>query len=138
VLLFLVHHRIPIATTDYYKPRRLAVLPDVKETGYRRPTAAEAARYFNVTRDTTIHTWWSKREKIFGNIKITKSYPLKWPALEKELVKHFNAAREKNKTVTVHWFRRYHSKSGNAYTPAFPNYLSFQMGGFRAFYGAIL
>jgi hypothetical protein len=56
VLLFLVHHRIPITTTDYHKPRRLADLPDIKKTGYRRPTAAEAARYFNVTRDTTIHT----------------------------------------------------------------------------------
>jgi histidinol phosphatase-like PHP family hydrolase len=46
------------------------------------------------------------RKKIFGDLNITKSYPLKWPALEDKLVKHFEAARKKNKIVTVHWFRR--------------------------------
>jgi hypothetical protein len=133
VLLFLVHHRIPITTTDYHKPRRLAGLPDVEETGYRRPTAAEAAPYFNVTRDTTIHTWWSKREKIFGNIKITKSYPLKWPALEKELVKHFNAAKEKKKIVTMHWFRRMSQQIWKRLYPSIPELFVFSNGWFWRF-----
>jgi hypothetical protein len=35
-----------------------------------------------------------------------KSYSMKWPALENKLVKQFQAVREKNKIVTIHWFRR--------------------------------
>jgi hypothetical protein len=85
----LVHHRISITRTDH-KPRKLATLPDVEE-GYRRPTAAEAAQYFNIASERTVRTWWENRKKIFGDVNITKSYPLKWPALEDELVKHFEA-----------------------------------------------
>jgi hypothetical protein len=135
VLLFLVHHRIPTIRTDH-KPRRLAGLPDVEEEGYGRPTSAEAARYFNITRDTTVHTWWFNREKIFGDINITKSYPIKWPALEKELVKQFTAARENNKMSQSTGFGVFPSKSGSSYTLAFRNFSSSQTGGFGGLYGA--
>jgi hypothetical protein len=78
----------------------------VEEKGYRRPTAIEAAQYFNIKSDSTVCTWWAQRKEIFGGVSIAKSYPLNWPALEHTLVKHFEAARARNKIVTIHWFRR--------------------------------
>jgi hypothetical protein len=133
VLLFLVHHRIPITRTDGYKIRRLDGLPEVEEKGYRRPTAAEAAQYFNITRKTTVQAWWTKREKISGDINVTKSYPLKWPALENELVKHFEVARKKNKIVTVHWFRRIYQQIWKRLYPSIPDLFVFSNGWFWRF-----
>jgi hypothetical protein len=110
VLLFLVHHRIPMRTNDindYMRPSRvLDGMPDIEEEGFRRPTTLEAAQYFQIANEATIRGWWIKREKIFGNRSIFSTYLPKWPALKKTLVEHFTAARTENKIVTVHWFRR--------------------------------
>jgi hypothetical protein len=50
VLLFLVHHRIPLLSNgvdEYNKPTRvLKGLEGPVEEGYRRPTTAEAKDYF--------------------------------------------------------------------------------------------
>jgi hypothetical protein len=131
VLLFLVHHRIPTSRTNH-KPRKLATLPDPEE-GYRRPTAAEAARYFNIASENTVRSWWREREKIFGKVSITKSYPLKWPALENELVKRFEAARKRNKIVTIHWFRRISQLIWKHLYPNLPDLFVFSNGWFWRF-----
>jgi hypothetical protein len=61
VLLFLLHHRIPMRTNDvngYLRPSRvLKGMPEVEEEGYRRPTLLEATEYFRITRESTIHAW---------------------------------------------------------------------------------
>jgi hypothetical protein len=102
VLFFSIHHRIPIITIIKFLRRTLLGMPAVEEKGYRRLTTEEAAQYFNIARSSIIRTWWFKRESIFGDTNITKSYFMKWSALENELVKQFQAAKEKNKIVTIH------------------------------------
>jgi hypothetical protein len=58
VLLFLVHHRIPIPMNgiDSYdkQTRVLENMPEVLEEGYRRPTTAEAQNYFLIGDDSII------------------------------------------------------------------------------------
>jgi hypothetical protein len=53
VLLFLVHHRIPMRTNDtseYLRLYRILYgMPEVEEKGYRRPTTQKAAQYFRIT-----------------------------------------------------------------------------------------
>jgi hypothetical protein len=92
---------------NYIRPSTvLDGMPDVKEEGFRRPTTLEVAQYFKITSEATVHTWWHRREKIFGDRTIPSAYPPKWLALEKTPVEHFMAARKNNRIVTVHWFRR--------------------------------
>jgi hypothetical protein len=109
VLLFLVHHRIPLSRNGidgFEQPSRvLSIMPAVEEEGFRRPTTLEARDYFLIKNHSIIREWWAKRDKIFGG-PIPKPYPSKWPALETELMKQFKAARGGNKIVTIHWFRR--------------------------------
>jgi hypothetical protein len=109
VLLFLNHHRIHLSKNGidgYEQPSRvLSGMDNVKEEGFRRPTAAEARDYFLIRNASTIQTWWAKRDKIFAG-PMPKPYSLKWPALEKELMKQSGTARDNNRIVTVHWFRR--------------------------------
>jgi hypothetical protein len=109
VLLFLVHHRIPLLSNgvdEYNKPTRvLKGLEGPVEEGYRRPTTAEAKDYFLIQAESTIRSWWSAREKIFGG-NMPTAYPPRWPDLEKELVKQFTTARRAHKIVTIYWFRR--------------------------------
>jgi hypothetical protein len=107
---FLAHHRIPMSQNDvneYLRPTRvLKGMKSVEEEGYRRPTAAEAAAYFKITSKSTIYNWWDARDKIFPNGDIPTAYPPKWPGIEEELVKQFQAARKENKIVKIHWFQR--------------------------------
>jgi hypothetical protein len=109
VLLFLVYHRIPILMNgfDSYdkQTRVLENTPKVLEKNYRRPTIAEAQNYFLIGDDSIIRRWWETKEKILVG-DIFMAYPPKWPVLEKELVQQFTAARNNNKIITIHWFRR--------------------------------
>jgi hypothetical protein len=117
VLLFLFHHRIPktLNTSEFIhrssipaftnSSRILSGLEDSVEDGFRRPTSKEAAVYFQIASEKTVRKWWESRDRIFGS-KIPRSVVPKWPALEEELIKRFTAARNENKIVTVHWFRR--------------------------------
>jgi hypothetical protein len=61
VLLFLLHHRIPINGSKIGKP--LSNEPPI-EPGYRRPTLSEAADYLRIKNRTTIGGWWKGREKL--------------------------------------------------------------------------
>jgi hypothetical protein len=137
VLLFLVHYRIPLKKTslnNYRTPNKmLASLPEVKEEGYRRPTTEEAAEYFNITNPSSVRTWWATRATIFGKVNFTKNYLLKWPALEKELVKQFQAARASNKIVTIHWFGRISHQIWQRLYPNAPNVFVFSNGWFWRF-----
>jgi hypothetical protein len=134
VLLFLVHYRIPLKKTslnNYRAPNRvLAGLPEVEEKGYRRLTIEEAAEYFNITNPSSVGTWWATRAIIFGKVNFTKNYPLKWPALEKELIKQFQAARASNKIVIIHWFRRISQQIWQRLYPNAPNVFVFSNGWF--------
>lgn len=71
VLLFLIHHRIPLQRNYYNQPirptRGLSGLPggDVAD-GLRRPTVQEAADHFQIAGTGTISTWWRQREAILG------------------------------------------------------------------------
>jgi hypothetical protein len=75
------------------------------EPGYRKPIYSEAADYFRIKSFSTIRHWWKTRQKLLKGCTFKKHAP-KWPRLEKELVRLFTAARERNKIVTVQWFRR--------------------------------
>jgi hypothetical protein len=71
VLLFLVHHRIPLERNIYGEHvnvpgRKLTGMDPVEEEGYRRPTMEETREYFKIKNKTTISGWWSQREAIFG------------------------------------------------------------------------
>jgi hypothetical protein len=64
VLLFLVHHRIPLERNIYGEyvnvpGRKLTGMDSVEEEGYRRPTMKEAREYFKIKNKTTISGWWS-------------------------------------------------------------------------------
>jgi hypothetical protein len=137
VLLFLVHHRIPLLMNGidgFEQPSRVLLgMEDVKEEGFRRPTTLKAKDYFLIKNVSTKRQWWAQRDKIFGG-PVPKPYPSKWPALEKELVKQFQAARDGHKIVTVHCFGVYRSRSGNGYILTFPGFSSFQMAGFGGFF----
>jgi hypothetical protein len=59
VLLFLVHHRIPLERNIYGEyvnvPRRkLTGMDPVEKKGCRRPTMEEAREYFKIKNKTTI------------------------------------------------------------------------------------
>jgi hypothetical protein len=68
-------------------------LEDPEEDGFRRPTVAEAAAYFQITNPRTINNWWVDRNRIWDGA-MPRSMPPKWPRLEEELLKRFKAARE--------------------------------------------
>jgi hypothetical protein len=108
-------------------------MPDVEEEGDNRPTLLEATEYFRIARESTIHTWWKNRDKIFGKRSVFSAYPPKWPALEKTLVEHFIAARRENKIVTVHWFRRIAQKIWQSLYPKLADVFIFSNGWFWRF-----
>jgi hypothetical protein len=136
VLLFLVHHRIPLLRNGidgFDRPSRvLSGMPDVEEEGFRRPTTVEASDYFLIRNRSTIRDWWLQRDKIFGG-PIPKPYPSKWPVLEKGLMKHFKAARDNNKIVTVHWFRRVSQQIWQRLYPQISEVFVFSNGWFWRF-----
>jgi hypothetical protein len=103
VLQFLLYHRIPINGNKVGRP--LSDEPPIEEPGYRRPTLLEAADYFRIKSRLTVGNWWRQKDELLKGYKPKKHTP-RWPHLEKELVRLFTIARERNKIVTVHWFRR--------------------------------
>jgi hypothetical protein len=134
VLLFLVHHRISIPINDinsYDKQTRvLEDMPEVLEEGYRRPTTAKAQNYFHIGDNSIIRRWWEAREKIFSS-DVPMAYPPKWPALKRELVRQFTTARNNNKIVTIHWFRRVSRQIWNRlYPPSLTDVFVFSNGWF--------
>jgi hypothetical protein len=137
VLLFLLDHRIPMRTNDvneYLRPSRiLKGMPDFEEEVYRRPKLLEATEYFRIARESTIHTWWKNRHKIFGKRSVFSACSPKWPALEKTLVEHFIAAKRENKIVTVHWFWRMAQKIWQSYYPKLADVFVFSNGWFWRF-----
>jgi hypothetical protein len=54
----------------------------------------------------------------------------KWPALEQELVARFTAARNDNKIVTIHWFRRGSQQIWQQLYPHIPEVFVFSHGWF--------
>jgi hypothetical protein len=109
VLLFLVHHRIPLKRNIYGEyvnvaSRRLLGIDPVEEKGYKRPIIEEARAYFKIKNKSIISIWWNQKEVIFGG-SMPKAHSFRWPGLETELVKQFTAARNNGKIVIIHWFR---------------------------------
>jgi hypothetical protein len=62
MLLFLVHHRIPLERNIYGEyvnvpERKLTGMNPVEEEGYKRPTMEEAREYFKIKNKTIISDW---------------------------------------------------------------------------------
>jgi hypothetical protein len=132
VLLFFVYHRIsiPMNGIDNYdkQTRVLEDMPEVLEEGYKRPTTAEAQNYFLIGDDFIIRRWWGAKKKIFGG-DVPMAYSPKWPALKRELVQQFTVARNNNKIVTIHWFRRIFRQIWNRlYSSSLTNVFVFSNG----------
>jgi hypothetical protein len=142
VLLFLYHHRIP--KTISYSERRSTparinptrvlsgLEEDPVEDGFRRPTAAEAAAYFQIASTESVYRWWKNRDSIWKG-GMPKFMPPKWPHLEEELLKRFKIARESNKIVTIHWFRRTAQQLWLQLYPHLPDLFVFSNGWFWRF-----
>jgi hypothetical protein len=138
VLLFLCYHRIP-KDLSYSESRPglaqrnptkvLSGFENPQEDGFRRPTAAEAAAYFKINNTNVIYDWWKNKEKILGGA-MPKAMPPKWPRLEEELLKRFKAARDSNKIVIIHWFRRMAPQFWLQLYPYLPEFFVFSNGWF--------
>jgi hypothetical protein len=115
----------------------LAGLEDAIDDGFRRPTTKEAAAYFKIASERTVREWWKQRDKIFGG-QIPRFVTPKWPALEQELVARFTAARNDNKIVTIHWFRRVSQQIWQQLYPHIPEVFVFSNGWFWRCYTAIM
>jgi hypothetical protein len=134
VLLFLLHHRIPSSGSTIGRPladKPLANDPPI-EPGYRMPTYSEAADYFRIKRLTTVSYWWKTRETLLKGC-VTQKHAPKWPQLENELVRLFTATRERNKIVTMHWFRRTSAEVWKCLYPSNNSVFVFSHGWFWKF-----